>query len=95
MKMNRKRDRLKIIHDILFVIREKRGNVKPTHIIYKSNLSHKMLTEYMDGLIQKDFITEHTNKKGQKRYDLNDKGHIFLNEFKVIRSFLDSYGLDD
>lgn len=91
--MNKKRDRLEIIHDILNSIREKVGSVKQTHILYKSNLSHQMLVEYVGELIEKGFILEEEDKKGKKSYALTDKGHNYLNDYKIIRGFVDSYGL--
>lgn len=91
--MKRKRDRLEIIHDILDVIRQKGDGIKPTHILYKSNLSHQMLTEYLGELIEKEFIIENINKKGKKGYSLTEKGYNYLNEYKIIREFADSYGL--
>ncbi len=92
--MNRKRERLEIIHDILEALQQKGGRLKPTHILYKSNLSHQMLTEYLGELIEKGFIMEEKDKKGNKEYFLLDKGHNFLKDFKIIRSFTESYGLD-
>lgn len=91
--MKRKRDRLEIIYDILHVIRQKGSGIKPTHILYKSNLSHQMLTEYLGELIEKNFIIEDINKKGKKGYSLTEKGFNYLNEYKIIREFADSYGL--
>ena len=92
--MARKRDRLEIIHDILLVIREHRGVVRPTHILYKSNLSHPMLTEYLAELLEKSFITEASDKEGKKSYLLTEKGLNYLRDYSVIRGFVDSYGLD-
>jgi len=91
--MKRKRDRLEIIHDILHVIRQKGSGIKPTHILYKSNLSHQMLTDYLSELIEKSFIIEEVDKKGKKFYVLTDKGFNYLSEYKLIRDFADSYGL--
>ncbi len=92
--MNKKRDRLEIIHDILYSIREKAGVVKQTHILYKSNLSHQMLVEYVGELIDKSFIVEKEDKKGKNHYELTDKGHNYLSDYKTIRNFVDSYGLN-
>ena len=61
--MNLKRDRLKVIYDILKVIQNKNGKIKPTHIIYKANLSHSMLDEYLKDLIVKGFVEEKKDKK--------------------------------
>ncbi len=88
----KKRDRLEIIYDILHAIREKK-DVKPTHILYKSNLSHQMLTEYMQELIAKGFIVENTDKHGKRTYSLTDKAYNYLKDYGMIRSFVDSYGL--
>ncbi|MBN2566731.1 winged helix DNA-binding protein [Candidatus Woesearchaeota archaeon] len=92
--MAKKRDRLEIIHDILLVIREKGDRIKPTHILYKSNLSYQMLTDYLNELIGKGLILTKEDKKGKRTYALTDKGYRFLTEFKMIRDFLESYGLD-
>ncbi|MFW6286065.1 MAG: winged helix-turn-helix domain-containing protein [Nanoarchaeota archaeon] len=59
----KKRERTQIIHDILKAIKDKGNNVKPTHILYKSNLSHQMLQEYINELIEKNFMEENIDKK--------------------------------
>ncbi|NOZ80636.1 MAG: hypothetical protein GXP63_03090 [DPANN group archaeon] len=91
--MNKKRDHLEIIHDILNTIRRKAGLVRQTHILYKSNLSHQMLVKYVGELIGKGFMIEKEDKKQKKYYELTDKGHQYLNDYKMIRGFVDSYGL--
>lgn len=91
--MNRKRERLEIIHDILHTIQEKRDNVRPTHILYKSNLSHQMLTEYLAELISKGLVVEKDDKRGKKHYGLTDRGHNYLKDYRIIKGFVDSYGL--
>ena len=93
--MNKKRDRLEIIQDILRSIREKKGVVKKTHVLYKSNLSHQMLTEYVNYLIEKDFIEEKEDKKGKKHFELKDKGFNFLEDYEKIKGLIESYGLDE
>jgi predicted transcriptional regulator len=91
--MNRKRDRLQVIHDILNAISEKNGKVRPTHILYKSNLSHQMMEEYLNELIEKGFVTQESNKQG-KTYSLSQKGFDYLNKYKLITEFVDSFGLN-
>jgi predicted transcriptional regulator len=91
--MNKKRDRLQIIHDILKSIQDKNGRIKPTHILYKSNLSHQMLDDYLDELISKGFITVHTDKKGGKAFSLTEKGFEYINKYRLIIDFVDSFGL--
>ena len=90
--MSKKRDRLQVIFDILDVIREKGESIKPTHILYKSNLSHQMMQQYLGELISKEFIVEKETKKG-KTYSLTEKGYNYLNEYKVITGFVESFGL--
>ena len=91
--MNKKRDRLQIIHDILNAIQEKNGEIKPTHILYKSNLSSQMLDGYLGDLIAKNFITPLKTRKG-KTYTLNDRGYAYLQKYALIKEFIDSFGLN-
>jgi len=91
--MNKKRDRLQIIHDILSVIREKNGKIKPTHILYKSNLSYQMMEEYLQELIQKGFVVEHLSKQG-KTYSVTERAHNYLEHYGMIKSFVENFGLD-
>lgn len=92
--MSAKRDRLEIIHDILQVIQEKGERIRPTHILYKSNLSHQMLTAYMTELIEKGFVEERRDKKGKKSFALTNKGFGYLKDYSLIRGFMESYGLN-
>ncbi|RME52740.1 hypothetical protein D6783_03920 [Candidatus Woesearchaeota archaeon] len=91
--MSRKRNRLQIIYDILFAIREKNGKIKPTHILYKSNLSHQMMEEYLNDLWAKGFIIVNNTKKG-RTFAITDKGNDYLNKYKMIVEFMESFGLD-
>ena len=90
--MSKKRDRLQIIYDILNVIKEKNGKIKPTNILYKSNLSNQMFSEYMNELLQKSFIIENLTKSG-KTYSLTQKGFDYLNKYQMIADFTSSFGL--
>lgn len=91
--MAKKRDKLQIVHDILYTIKEKNGKVKPTHILYKSNLSHQMMEEYLKDLIEKNFITE--EKYGNnKTYSITEKGQEYLEKYKLIINFTNSFGLN-
>jgi len=81
--MSKKRDRLRVIFDILDVIREKGETIKPTHILYKSNLSHQMMQQYLNELIGKGFLIER----------VTEKGFNYLKEYNKITSFIESFGL--
>jgi len=90
--MKQKRERLEIIHDILKVIRDNRNAVKPTHLLYKSNLSHKMMKEYLAELMEKKFIV--MENKGKTTYfSLTDTGFEYLEKYAVVMEFMDSFGL--
>ena len=90
--MSKKRDRLQIIRDILNVVKEKNGRIKPTNVLCKSNLSNQMFTEYMNELILKGFITENKAKNG-KTYSMTQKGFDYLNKYQMIVEFTNSFGL--
>lgn len=92
--MTRKRERLEIILDILSAIKVKGSNVKPTHILYRSNLSSEMLKDYLTELIKKKFIIEEIDKKDKKTYSLTPKGFNYIKDFSIIKGFIESYGLD-
>jgi len=91
--MTKKRNKLEVVHDILEVIRSKNGRIKPTHIMYKSNLSHQMMEEYLTELIEKGFITEVNGNNG-KVYRITEKGLEYLNKFKFIIEFTNTFGLN-
>ena len=74
--MGKKRNRLEIIRDILEVIREKSGKIGPTRILYKSNLSHQMMDDYLNELKQKGFVMERAEKRS-KTYEITQKGLTF------------------
>lgn len=88
--MKAKRETLELIHDILYALQK--GNVKKTHVMYKANLSPKMLEEYLADLIAKGFIIENNSGNGST-YSLTDKGFKYLQEYRVIVDFVDSFGL--
>ena len=90
--MGRKRERLDIIRDILKVIRENR-QIKPTRLLYASNLSPQMFKEYINELISKDFINIDIDKKEKKTFSLTKKGNEFLMEYKIIENFVENFGL--
>jgi|APSaa5957512622_1039677.scaffolds.fasta_scaffold259480_1 predicted transcriptional regulator len=93
--MSRKRERVMIIHDILKAIEEKKGSARPTHILYKSNLSSQMLKEYLGDLIDKKFIEITKDKKNNKFYTMTDRGYKYLQDFHIIKNFMESYDLTE
>lgn len=92
--MANRRTKLEIIYDILSSVQDKRGKIKPTHLLYKSNLSHKKMLLYVQELMQKSMLEEEGDpkKEGKRLYVLTDEGAKFLAEFKRLREFTDSFG---
>ncbi len=93
-----RRSRLELVFDILLAIQNKGGKIKPTHLMYKSNLSHKLLNGYLEELLQKELIIlEEEQVKKKKRpmkvVKITDKGLAFLAEFRRMREFTDAFGL--
>lgn len=90
--MSLRRTKIEIIFDILKAIQEKGGKIKPTHLLYKSNLSYKKMLEYVKELIEKDMVGEE-EKDGKKMYTITEKGINYIQEFRKIKEFSDSFGL--
>ena len=90
--IEKRRGKLEIIADILRSIQNKEGRIKPTHLLYKSNLSHAKLKEYTEMLLEKGMIEE-KEVKGRKMISMKEQGHKFLLEFDRIKEFSDSFGL--
>ena len=93
--MNKKRSQLEIIYSILKVIQDNQNHARPTKILYKSNLSHKMLAKYINELIKKGFLTEEKDNANRKFYSLTTKGFKFIEDYNKIKSFMESYGLEE
>lgn len=89
--MVKKREKLEIIRDILSAIKEK-GEIKPTRLLYSSNLSPQMFKEYIHLLLHKEFIKESLIKE-KRRFSLTNKGRHFLEEYKVIENLIKNFGL--
>ena len=90
--MAKKRERLEIIKDILMAIRENR-NIKPTRLLYASNLSPQMFKDYINELISKEFINLDIGEKEKKTFSLTKKGNNFLEEYRIIENFVENFGL--
>jgi predicted transcriptional regulator len=91
-----RRSRLELVFDILAAIQNKGGKIKPTHLMYKSNLSHKLLNNYLEELLEKEMVEvrEIQQKKTlSKMIHITDKGLGFVEEFRRMREFTDAFGL--
>lgn len=90
--MAKKRERLDVIKDILKSVREYR-NIKPTRLLYSSNLSPQMFKEYVDELLNKKFIKLEMLEENKKTFSLTKKGQDFLEQYKTIENFIENFGL--
>jgi predicted transcriptional regulator len=88
--MKNRRDRIDMIASILEAIEGEGKKAKPTHILYKANLSHKIMKSYLDELRNRGFIEEDENDKSIL---LTHKGREFLSELRKMKRFIDSFGL--
>ena len=83
---------MEIINDMLTAIQQK-DRIKPTHLMYKSNLSHKLLKSYLEELLEKEFVKEELTKNNYKYLIITDKGLEFIDKFRKMKEFTDSFGL--
>ena len=77
---------------MLKAIEEKGGVIKPTHLLYKSNLSHQRMKLYLEELKGKKLIEE-SEKKKKRVFQLTDSGRKFLQNFKQMKEFTQAFGL--
>jgi len=89
--MSERRDKFRIIYDMLCSIKDKGGKIKPTHLMYKANLSHSKMQTYLKELTAKSMVEEEDTKDG-KRFKITDEGIKLINEYRKIKEFTDSFG---
>jgi len=90
-KMNKKRDRLEVIYDILTIVRNHHNSIKPTPLLRFSNLSSNSFAEYFKELKSKKLIKVIVNNK--KYISLTDNGFKYLEKYKLIIGFIDEFEL--
>ena len=90
--MARKRSRIDIITDVLTAIQEKGGEIKPTHLMYKANLSHPQLQSYLEELLEKELIGK-IKKKNYTYLIITDRGCEFVEKCNEMREFEKTFGI--
>ena len=78
---------------MLNTIRSKGGRIKPTHLMYKANLSHSQMRQYLDELIEKGLMIEEIGKKDERKMlAITDKGIDFISQFNQMKEFEKTFG---
>jgi len=94
--MTARRSQIDIVFDILMAVQAKGGKIKPTHLLYKSNLSHTRMKKYVEELKQKGLIaeiSERTRKTDRNFFTISDAGLRFLNDYRKVKELTDAFGL--
>jgi len=83
---------MEIISDMLAIIQGKNGSIKPTHLMYKANLSHNQMKLYLEDLMKQDLVAENTEKRG-KKIIITKRGRDFLLQYARMKEFEKTFGL--
>jgi len=87
-----RRSKTDIILDMLLAIQIAGGIIKPTRLLYKSNLSYNKMQEYLAELEQGSLIIVDRSQE-RRMISITDKGHYYVSELRKVRNFAKSVGL--
>jgi len=83
---------------MLNIVKDKGGRIKPTHLMYKANLSHNQMKIYLaelekSGLLKKSCATEKKREIPKCTIEITQKGREFLQKFSQVKEFEKTFGL--
>lgn len=87
-----RRNKIDIIYDMLRVTNDKGGRILPTHLLYKSNLSHQRMKGYLEELKTKKLIIE-LREDDKTFFEITDDGRRFLQQYHQLKEFTEAFGL--
>ena len=77
---------------MLRIIQEKGGKIRKTHLMYKANLSHKQMTQYLDELGKNNLVEAYVDDK-KNLIAITSKGRQFYVQYIQVREFEKTFGL--
>ncbi len=87
-----KRNRVQIVGDMLSVIQQNGGEIKPTHLMYKANLSHMQMRPLLEELLAKELVAR-VKKHQYDYFIITEKGVHLSQKLKEMREFEKTFGL--
>jgi len=86
---NSRRSEIEIMGEILNLSKQ---GARKTEVLYQVNLSYKQLNDYLNFLLEKDFIFEKIvddpKINSYKIYETTTRGHEFLQNINITLSYM-------
>jgi len=77
---------------MLMAVKQKGGTIKPTHMLYKANLSHEAMQKYLQELLGAGLLAEE-DIKGKRVFRLTENGYRFVERYEKFKEFSDAFGI--